>query len=96
MTSRQHVTFEEIDQQINALSFSALRAPALTSTPAGRLDRALRIYRGVRPILIGLNLVPLIPQRWRDALQIFVAAVDELTATLPPGQNGDFKAGKDL
>lgn len=96
MTSKQHVTFEEIDQQINALNFSALHAPALTSTNAGRIDRALRIYRGIRPILIGLNLVPLIPQRWRDALQIFIAALDELTSTLPAGQNGDFKAGKDL
>ena len=64
-------------------------------TPVGRLQRVLKIFRGVRPLFTVLGSLPLIPSTWRAAIVMFTQALDALTAV-----GGDitaqFKAGKDL
>jgi hypothetical protein len=49
--------------------------------------RLIAIYHAVQPILDILSTLPLLPQRWRDALRQFVATLDQVAS---------FKAGKDL
>jgi hypothetical protein len=49
--------------------------------------RLVTIYHAVQPILDILAALPLLPQRWRDALRQFVATLDQVAS---------FKAGKDL
>jgi hypothetical protein len=60
-------------------------------TPNSRLQKVLKIYRGIRRD----RLLPLIPATWRAAIVMFTQALDALTAV-----GGDitaqFKAGKDL
>ena len=61
---------------------------AKQQSPAESAQRLMTTYAGVRPILVALASVPLVPETWRAALSVFVASLDGVTAT--------FKAGKDL
>jgi hypothetical protein len=64
-------------------------------TPNGRLQKVLKIWRGVKPVFAVIGSLPLIPSTWRAAIVMFTQALDALTAV-----GGDitaqFKAGKDL
>ena len=64
-------------------------------TPAGLLQRVVKIYRGIKPVLSVVSTLPLIPPMWRAAVVMFVQALDALA-----GVTGEltvqFKAGKDL
>ena len=100
-TGQQHenktidLSFESIDDQINDYvndfidQFESLEgAVATPQTPADRAQRLMTTYAGVRPILLALSSIPLVPETWRAAITVFVASLDGVTAT--------FKAGKDL
>lgn len=93
------LSFESIDDQINdyvnefidefeSLDLGGEGAVAPPQTPADRSQRLVTTYAGVRPILLALAAVPLVPETWRAALSVFVITLDGVTAT--------FKAGKDL
>jgi hypothetical protein len=93
------LSFESIDDQINdyvnefidqfeSLDTIGEGAVATPQTPADRAQRLMTTYAGVRPILLALASVPLVPETWRAAITVFVASLDGVTAT--------FKAGKDL
>ncbi|HEX7677713.1 MAG TPA: hypothetical protein VF713_06290 [Thermoanaerobaculia bacterium] len=93
------LSFESIDDQIldyvndfiDEFESQDLGAEGAVATPQTAADRAQRLmttYAGVRPILLALAAVPLVPETWRAALSVFVASLDGVTAT--------FKAGKDL
>jgi hypothetical protein len=93
------LSFESIDDQINdyvndfidefeSLDLGGEGAVATPQTPADRAQRLMTTYAGVRPILVALAAVPLVPETWRAAITVFVASLDGVTAT--------FKAGKDL
>ncbi|HYH05690.1 MAG TPA: hypothetical protein VEK11_01405 [Thermoanaerobaculia bacterium] len=64
-------------------------------TPNSRLQKVLKIYRGIKPVFAVIGSLPLIPSTWRAAIGMFTQALDALTAV-----GGDitaqFKAGKDL
>jgi hypothetical protein len=64
-------------------------------TPNSRLQKVLKIYRGIKPVFAVIGSLPLIPSTWRAAIVMFTQALDALTAV-----GGDitaqFKAGKDL
>ena len=64
-------------------------------TPNSRLQRVLKIFRGIRPVLAVVGALPLIPATWRGAITMFVQALDAL-ALVGPEITADFKAGKDL
>jgi len=94
------LSFEGIDDHVNDYvndfidefeSLDTTGEGAVATTPQTAADRAQRLmttYAGVRPILLALASVPLVPETWRAAISVFVASLDGLTAT--------FKAGKDL
>jgi len=64
-------------------------------TPNGRLQKVLKIYRGVKPVFTVIGSLPLIPSTWRAAIVMFTQALDALTAV--GGEiTAEFKAGKDL
>ena len=64
-------------------------------TPNGRLQKVLKIWRGIKPVFTVLSSLPLIPSTWRAAIVMFTQALESLSAV-----GGDitaqFKAGKDL
>ena len=64
-------------------------------TPNGRLQKVLKIYRGIKPLFRVLSALPLIPSTWRAAIVMFDQALEALS-----GVSGEitaqFKAGKDL
>jgi len=64
-------------------------------TPAGRFQRVLKIFRGLRPLFAVLGSLPLIPSTWRAAIVMFTQALDALAA-IGPEVTVEFKAGKDL
>ena len=40
-------------------------------TAIGKLQRVLKIYRGIKPLLAVLSTIPLIPSTWRAAIVMF-------------------------
>ena len=98
-TKTNDLSFESIDDQINdyvnefidqfeSPDTTGEGAVATPQTPADRAQNLVITYAGVRPILVALSAVPLVPETWRAALSVFVATLDGVTAS--------FKAGKDL
>jgi flagellar motility protein MotE (MotC chaperone) len=64
-------------------------------TPNARLQKVLKIYRGIKPVLDILGTLALVPSTWRAAIVMFTQALDALTAV--GGEiTAQFKAGKDL
>lgn len=64
-------------------------------TPIGRLQKVLKIFRGIKPLFAVLGSLPLIPSTWRAAIVMFTQALDAL-ALVAPEVTAEFKAGKDL
>lgn len=64
-------------------------------TPIGRLQKVLKIFRGIKPLFAVLGSLPLIPSTWRAAIVMFTQALDAL-AIVAPEVTAEFKAGKDL
>jgi hypothetical protein len=85
--------FAQIDETIASIKLKPIDPMTIVQTPAGRLRQALSMFRVVRPILAALTTVPLIPNPWRSAIQLFIVALDGLNAEV---SSADFKAGKDL
>jgi hypothetical protein len=67
----------------------------LAESPSGTLQRALKIFRGIKPLLTVLSNLPFLPSTWRAALVLFIQALDSLTLVGPELTAG-FKAGRDL
>ena len=87
---KNHITFDIIDRHIQSFDLTAFTALA------SRADRLSTAYALACPILLGLTAIPLIPATWRAALRVFLMTLDEVTATIKPGEVTEtFKAGKD-
>ena len=85
--------FAEIDHHVKTLDIEAIDATTLHDAPGDRVHKVIAIYKSVRPLLVAVTALPLIPNQWRAAVQMFVVSLDALAAA---GAAGDFKAGKDL
>jgi len=82
--------FDAIDAHVNkalkSKAFSdheprglmAATATAKALDPAEVLGKVCAVYRGVRPILIGLAWIPFIPGSWKRALAKFQSVLDGL------------------
>jgi hypothetical protein len=103
-TTRQHIdqmertyfTFEEMATYFHAVDVDFKNPDERLKTPTLQdlLENLGRVWIGIRPMLLMVAALPLLPPQWRDALKFFLALVGELVA-IAPGQ-ADFKAGKDL
>jgi hypothetical protein len=67
----------------------------VAETASGRLQRVLKIYRGIKPLLSVLGSLALLPQTWRAAIVLFNQALDALSL-VGSEATAEFKAGKDL
>lgn len=88
-------TFAEIDHYISNLdshALKALNAKTLHDAPADRVTKAVIIYRALRPLIVLGAAFPM-KNSWRIVVQMFIVALDEMSAD---SASGEFKAGKDL
>jgi len=80
---------------------------ALADTPGGRLQRLVKVYGAVKPLLSVLTTLVIIPPSWRAGLAVFVQTLDAVIVVAPqlapglvkidgPQPAPVFKAGKDL
>jgi hypothetical protein len=85
-----------IDRTLRALQLDLEQENTLVQdTPNTRLQKVLKMYRGIKPVFAVLGSLPLIPPTWRAAIVMFTQALDALTAV--GGEiTAEFKAGKDL
>src|SRR4051794_684109 len=82
-------SFKTIDASIRTLNVDMEQSVIATADmQTDRIGRLLKIYAGVKPLLIAVAALPVIPYTWRAALALFNGALDAVEA--------DFKAGKDL
>jgi hypothetical protein len=75
------MTFEQIDAGINKLDLVAHQsnvAKLTAGNSAMALPQLCPIYKAVRPILVILSNLPIIPQKWRDAIKAFISVLDVL------------------
>jgi len=84
------ITFETIEKSVRNIDIDAMSA-----VPESRTQRLLVMYRGVRPILATLSVLPLLPPKFREALSLFLVTFDQFGQNVPEAEGG-FKAGKDL
>ncbi len=84
------------DRTLRALNVDMEQENTLVQdTPNTRLQKVLKIYRGIKPVFAVIGSLPLIPSTWRAAIVMFTQALDALTAV--GGEiTAQFKAGKDL
>lgn len=79
-------TFEEIDQHIKSANLAQFEhgggghftAAAVAANPSDVLKKICSIYRVIRPILVALSNLPLIPGSWKTALKTFISLMDTL------------------
>jgi hypothetical protein len=67
----------------------------LAETPLGALQRVLKVYRQIKPLLTVISALPILPLTWRMALNGFIQALDALSSAAP-NVTAAFKAGRDL
>src|SRR5256885_4076108 len=88
-------TYGEINQSIRSINFAEFdRCTAVGETFAGHLQRLVKLYAAVRPLLTAVSALPLVPQSWRAGMALFLVTVDAITSS--PEANPNFKAGKDI
>jgi len=90
-TGQQHnydLSFERINAHLRRVDIPALITATAVESQPNRGKRLIAAYAAIRPILVALGAVLMIPANWRTALRIFTATLDEATVA--------FKAGKDL
>jgi hypothetical protein len=92
-------TFVDIDRSLTNLGVVDTTPATESNNP---LQKVLMMFALLRPLFLGIAALPIIPNSWRIAVQLFVAALDALAASnvhaeaTAPVDAGDFKAGKDL
>jgi hypothetical protein len=98
-TSQTPPTYEQIDQAIRTLDLHPVQARTILApriTPGDRLQQVLKIYKGIKPLLTAVSMLPVIPETWRAAALLLVQSLDALAAVVPAGATVEFKAGKDF
>jgi hypothetical protein len=78
-------TFEDVDKHIQAADLSAFQSggkhhltKASAANPAAALPNVCAAYKVIKPILVLISGIPLIPQKWRDAIKAFIGVMDTL------------------
>jgi hypothetical protein len=85
-----------VDRSIRALMLDMEHENTLKpETPLVSVQRVLKIYRGIKPLLMVVGAIPIIPSTWGAALSMFTKSLDALSVALPE-VTAAFKAGKDL
>ena len=80
----QDLTFEAVDRHVERLNLADFRrggrhyftSSAAAAAPADVMPKVCGVYRAVRPILVLVAKTPILPKKWRDAINIFVSLMD--------------------
>ena len=84
------------DRTLRALNLDMEQENTLVQdTPNGRLQKVLKIWRGIKPVFAVIGSLPLVPSTWRAAIVVFTQALDALSS-IGGDITAEFKAGKDL
>jgi hypothetical protein len=82
-------SFENIDKGIKSAQrkhrgaeLSSRAKDALENAPASVKDTIYEYYKPIRPILVVISDLPLLPQGWRDALKAFIAVMDQICGSM--------------
>jgi len=84
MAKAKTMTFEEVDRHIEAADLSVFEAGGehhVTRAAARGLELPANIcpaYKTVKPILVLVSNTPLIPEKWRKAVKVFIMVMDTL------------------
>ena len=70
------ITFEAIHHSLSNLDLDALGAAGAPADPAAHKERVLTVYRAIRPLLVGLTTVTLVPPQFRAAMTLFLTTFD--------------------
>ena len=95
MTSNEIPTWGQIDRSIRQLKDFEQENTLLPETLTGAVERLVRIYDAVRPLLTMLALAPFLPPSWRKVIGALSSALAAVAAGADAG-SAEFKAGKDL
>jgi predicted DCC family thiol-disulfide oxidoreductase YuxK len=71
-------TFEEVDKHIQSANLSALKPSGQAATGSAAIPNVCQAYGVIRPILALVAGVPLIPKKWRDAINAFMQVLDSI------------------
>lgn len=78
----EDLTFEAVDKHVNE-TYSAHHQGLNAAAPKEvSIDQLKAIYIVVRPILRMVATIPLIPAKWRQAINTFLTVLDAVTGTL--------------
>jgi hypothetical protein len=74
-------THAAVSSAVNSLSTGGMEMEntAGADTPAGRVQRLVKVYGSIKPLLTTLSMLPIIPAKWREALRLFIAVLDDFT-----------------
>lgn len=83
---KDNPTFEEVDKIIQKADLTIYQkggkqhvsAAAAASSPAAAIANVCGIYGTVRPILVLVSSLPLIPKKWKDAIKVFIKVMDTI------------------
>ena len=94
--STNAVSFKHIDKAVKTLSIDKMEQEnaLLPDNLSGRVQKLVKVYSSIKPLLTVVAALPIIPATWRAALAIFTQAVEAVVSA--PEIAPDFKAGKDL
>jgi hypothetical protein len=94
--STKGVSFKHIDKAVKTLSIDKMEQEnaLLPDNLSGRVQKLVKVYSSIKPLLTVVAALPIIPATWRAALVIFTQAVEAVVSS--PEISPDFKAGKDL
>ena len=85
---------KEIEKSIQTANLTTIQLP---DTFDGRVQKLVKVYNGIKPLLAVVSVTPLLSPSWRAALATFTQAVEALiNAPELAAAGSDFKAGKDL
>ncbi|MEZ5015916.1 MAG: hypothetical protein R2800_02615 [Flavipsychrobacter sp.] len=89
MSKENAMNYQDLDSHINNLDLSDFEpgakhhfdAEAVSLDPSSVLKKICKLYRGIRPILVAITKIPLIPGKFTKPLKTFIKLMD----TLCPG-----------
>jgi hypothetical protein len=87
--AQKQLTFEEVNKHFEKVNLSQFKKggksyfspKAITTAPSDVLEKVCKIYRSVRPFLLLVTSIPLIPAKWREAIKVFISLMDSLCPT---------------
>lgn len=84
--SNYSFTYEELDNHITNVDLADFKpggryhfdANDVTANPGGVLQKVCKVYNAIRPILVIISKIPLIPSKFTKPLQAFIIAMDTI------------------